>query len=695
MTPEIELCTPIRYLKGVGPERSKILAVLELHTLKDLFYFFPRRYEDRSVVKKIAELKVGELVSVHGMVMSRGLVRTRSSQSIFRAVISDGKDTFFISFFNQPYLTRIFTPKAKLALYGRVEREGNHFKMTHPEYEIFNSESIKQTLHSGRIVPIYSLTGDLTQKRMRRLLFQLTSEHWGALEEHLDKNFRHRNQLEDVFFGFREIHFPTSFETLQKAYRRLVFDEFFLLQLVIQMKKKSLKIDSKDAAHKRGEEEVARLIDSFEFTLTEGQKKTIDEITRDMKKDCFMNRLLQGDVGSGKTAVAACGIIFTTANGFQAALMAPTEVLAQQHYFTLSGLLEPFGITCEYLSGSQSSAARKVILERIASGKAQVIIGTHALIEEDVAFKNLGLVVIDEQHKFGVTQRASLKGKNTKGAHFLLMTATPIPRTLASTLYGDMDLSSIYELPKGRKPIKTLWVGEEKRRNIYELLDSVLEEGRQGYCICPLIDASEKSDLKNAVNTFEDLKKIFSHRKVGLLHGRMKAEEKKRVMREFKKGSLEILISTVVIEVGVDVPNATIMIIENAERFGLAQLHQLRGRIGRGSEESVCVLFSSTESEETFERLSAFQSTQSGFDIAEKDLELRGGGDIVGERQHGLPALRIGHLTLDASIMERARGEAIQFIEKDSKLALPENQSLRRAVDERFGINEKPVPVFS
>lgn len=690
----ISLQTPLQYIKGVGPERSKTLARLGLTSIEDALYFFPRRYEDRFPIKKISELVLEEKGCVSGLVQSRGLIRTKFGQSIFKVVIHDGASTLFGVWFNQPYLNKIFLPKSKVVFYGKAEKEGKHLKMVHPEYELLAEAGPAQTIHSGRIVPIYPLTEDLSQKGIRQFLFRVIAEHARLVKEPLAAPLRRRLTLKDRARAIREIHFPPSEAERRGAYERLVFDEFFFMQLMIQIKKAELQKENKQISHRSGEEKVSELIRSLGFELTGGQTAAIREILDDMKRERPMNRLVQGDVGSGKTAVAAAALTFTAANGFQGALMAPTEVLAQQHYFNLTQMLEPMGIVCGYLANELSLAEKDRVIAGLMDGRIQVVIGTHSLIQDAVKFKNLGLVVIDEQHKFGVFQRAALKEKAKNPPHFLLMTATPIPRTLSLTLYGDLDISVIAELPKGRKSIKTLWVGENKRKEVYEFLDQEIQKGNQGYVICPLIEEKKEFSPKSVSAAYQELSEIFSHRKVGILHGRMKSDEKKRVMKDFKDKRIEILVSTVVIEVGVDVPNASVMIIENADKFGLAQLHQLRGRVGRGAEESTCVLFSETTNPESAERLGAFESMSSGFDIAETDLNLRGAGEIVGKKQHGAPELKIGDLTKDLGILIKAKREAVQIVERDARLESSENRPLRQAIRERYGWKAmKKIPV--
>jgi ATP-dependent DNA helicase RecG len=690
MDQKTSLKTPVRYLKGVGPERQKVLERLGLRTIGDLFTFFPRRHEDRSPIRTVSELSAGEKACVRGTVTSRGLIRTRHGKSIFRLVVSDGRSTLIASWFNQPYLLKVFPPKSSVTLYGMVEKEGRHLQMIHPEYELAAAGA--QTVHSGRIVPVYPLTEDLSQKAMRQLLFGLTQDQMHLLNDPLSDARRNTAGLLDSFSAFRNIHFPESADSLKKAYERLVFDEFLVIQLAVQMKKRRLQAENRALSHASGDGEVRRMLGALGFELTPGQSAAVEDVLRDMKRARPMHRLVQGDVGSGKTVVAAAGLAFTAANGFQGALMAPTEVLAQQHAVTLTQLLEPLGMSCAYLAQGIAEDERARILAGLASGALQVVVGTHALIQENVRFRKLGLVVIDEQHKFGVAQRAALREKCASSSHLLLMTATPIPRTLAMTLYGDLDISSITELPRGRQPVRTLWVGNDRRREICAFLEAQIEKGRQGYVICPLISAKKELSPKGVLEAHRELSEFFSRRRVGLLHGKMKGAEKKRIMQDFRQGRIELLVSTVVIEVGVDVPNATVVVIENAEKFGLAQLHQLRGRVGRGAEESFCFLISDAAGDETAERLSAFERTQSGFEIAEKDLGLRGAGDLVGGRQHGLPELRIGDLARDAAILLRARQAAARVLERDPELEHGENAALKHALEARFrASDEKPA----
>ncbi|MBI3253047.1 MAG: ATP-dependent DNA helicase RecG [Candidatus Omnitrophica bacterium] len=660
---QANLRTSLRYLKGVGPERYRILNRLGLETVGDLFYFFPRRHENRSPVKRISELDFGDKECIRGRVMSRGLVRLRNGPSIFRVVLSEadgarGARPLFATWFNQPYLAKVFLPKSAVILYGKAEKKGREIQMIHPEYEIIPEGAGSKTIHFGRLAPIYPLTEDLSQKAIRQLAFGAVGNFSALLKDSLPAPARRRLGLKDTVFAFQNIHFPESEEDYRAAYRRLVFDEFFRLERFIQARRRMWQKEDPLLSHRTGEEEVGKFVESLGFSLTPGQAQAIRDILSDMKGTVPMRRLVQGDVGSGKTVVAAAALVFTAMNGFQGAFMAPTEVLAQQHFMTLSALLEPMGITCGYLAQHSTPEEKRRVLDGLASGEIGLAIGTHALIQESVRFKKLGLAVVDEQHKFGVFQRAALKKKAERPVHFLLLTATPIPRTLALTLYGDLEISVIAERPVGRAAVQTFWVAEEKRREIYHFMETAIGQGRQAYVICPLIEGGSESRAKSVTRVFEEFSRIFPLQKTGLLHGRMKSDDKRKVMKDFKERKTDILISTVVIEVGVDVPNAALMLIENAERFGLAQLHQLRGRIGRGAHESFCFLFSQNTNEETAERLRVFEETPSGFEIAEKDLAMRGAGQILGRKQHGLPELRIGDLAKDLDILEMARREA-------------------------------------
>jgi ATP-dependent DNA helicase RecG len=745
-----------RYIKGVGPKKAELLSRIGINTIEDILYYLPKRYEDRSSVVAIKDLKIGENNTVQGEIVSASLRRSKAGVPIFQAVIKDSTGTVNAVWFNRPYLADTMKKGDRLILYGRTELY-DRLQLTQPEYEVFEEEGGDRglegadkgrkltengeegkSLNIGRIVPVYALTEQLTQKYVRSIVFKVLSEYSKVLTEKLPTYIIARQKLVDIKFAIRNIHFPSNFQMLEKAYNRIVFEEFLVLQLALALRKKGTGAASAGAGHSiiaGGLSEMFK--NSLPFELTEGQKKAILDIERDMSKNKPMNRLLEGDVGSGKTVVAAHALTMAIHNGFQAVLMAPTEVLARQHFFTLSELLMPLGVNVVLLIGGMEEKNKKEIYAGIKGGSVNIVVGTHALIQEGVEFNRLGLVVIDEQHKFGVRQRAALRNKGIKGVnkglegadkgikgvnkglegadkgikgvnkglavdvnpHVLIMTATPIPRTLALTVYGDLDMSVIKEMPKGRKPVVTYWIEEDRRRQMYRFVEEELEKGRQAYVVCPLIDkgikgrmggeeeavSEEGKKASAAVETFEKLKnEIFKGYEVGLLHGRMNSKEKEKVMKDFKKGKIKVLVSTVVIEVGIDVPNATIMLIENAERFGLSQLHQLRGRIGRGAHESYCILLSNPKTDVAAERLKTIEGTLDGFEIAEVDMDMRGPGEIFGTAQHGLPEIRFGNIARDFDIMEAARKEAFALVEKDPALKEEHHRLLKAALAERF-----------
>ncbi len=694
------LKTPIRYLKGVGPKRSEELSRLGIETVEDVLYYLPARYEDRSKFTPIKDLKIGEYQTIQGEVITLSSRLARTRMPIFQIAVTDQTGIVHAIWFNQPYLKDYFRRGQKVILYGKVEKY-DKLQVVQPEYEIV-AEDEADSINIGRIVPVYPATTHLTQRHLRSLSHQVISQYTRYLIERLPTYLLAREKVVDIKFAIRNIHFPTTFANLEKAYRRIVFEEFFMLQLALALKKKDIKFKEEGLSHKVAGE----LLDSFKkalpFELTEGQKKAISDIERDMSSARPMNRLLEGDVGSGKTVVAAHALVLTIQNGFQGVLMAPTEVLARQHFIVLSELCMPLGINIVLLIGGIDPKTKKSLYSDIKEGKVSVVVGTHAVIQEGLEFKALGLAIIDEQHKFGVTQRSMLKQKGYS-PHILVMTATPIPRTLALTVYGDLDISIIKELPKGRKPIATYWVEEEKREDVYNFIKEELNKGRQAYVVCPLITNSQviprlrsaqashpsaslgTGKSQSAVEMYEKLKtEVFSGYEVGLLHGRMSSNEKEKVMRDFKKSKIKVLVSTIVIEVGIDVPNATIMLIENAEKFGLAQLHQLRGRIGRGDHESYCILLANPKTEEASRRLKAIEGTLDGFQIAEVDLNIRGPGEFFGTRQHGLPEIRFGNILKDFGIMELARKEAFSLVARDPNFREEHHRLLKEGLLYRF-----------
>lgn len=681
------LDTPVRYFKGVGPRRGEDLAALSIRTAADVLYYLPSRYEDRSKLSRIRDLKIGQPQAVKGEIVSTSSRTSRAGMPMFQATLTDGTGFAHAVWFRQPYLKDYLRKGQQVMLYGKVELY-DKVQMVSPEYEILK-DGCGHSVNMGRIVPVYPASGRLTQKYLRNLAFLAVSKYARSLQEKIPTYILARERLVDIRFAINNIHFPSGFEHLEKAYNRIVFEEFFMLQLALAMKRRSQKEELGGFGHKAGGDLVDAFRSSLGFELTGAQKKAIADIERDMSSSRPMNRLLEGDVGSGKTVVAAHALVTTVQNGFQGVMMAPTEVLARQHFISLSAMLMPLGINVALLVGGMDQASRDAAYADIASGRTDVVAGTHAIIQEAVGFRRLGLAVIDEQHKFGVTQRSLLKGKG-RSPHILVMTATPIPRTLALTVYGDLDLSVIRELPKGRKPIVTYWVEEDKREKAYGFIREQLSKGRQAYIICPLVESPSEGErrsprAKSATETFGKLKdEEFAAFSVGLLHGRMSSRDKDKVMKDFKKGRIQLLVSTVVIEVGIDVPNATVMLIENADRFGLSQLHQLRGRVGRGEHESYCILLADPKTDEAERRLNALEGTLDGFQIAEADLEMRGPGEFFGTRQHGLPEIRFGNILKDFRIMESARREAFAVVSRDPGLSEEHHRALKAALADRF-----------
>ena len=676
------LNTPVRYMKGVGPSRHSILNRLGIETVRDLFFYLPRRYEDRSNFVSISELETGKTAAIKGEVTACGMRKSKSGMFIFELAIGDRTGKIYGVWFNQPFMKKYFKVGQKIVIYGKVERY-DKLQINQPEYE-FITEEDKESIHVGRIVPIYHLTQDISQRYLRALIKAALDKYSNLAEDILPTRIRAKERLADIKFALNNIHFPLNFSNLEMARRRVVFDEFFVLQLALALRRQTSRVSDKRIAHRTSGKLISDFEQGIPFELTGGQLAAIEDIKRDMGSEKPMNRLLEGDVGSGKTVVGAYALALTVQNGFQGVLMAPTEVLAKQHYLTLSEMLMPLGVDVKLVVSQMNPGSKQAIKGQIKSGDADVVIGTHALLEEDVRFNKLGLAVIDEQHKFGVNQRSLLLAKGYN-PHVLIMTATPIPRTLALTVYGDLDISLIKELPKGRKPIATYWVDEEKRDEVYRFVKEEIKKGRQAYIICPIIDESDKVESKSAVRMYEYLRKdVFGEFRLALIHGRMRSLDKDAVMRDFKKGKTNILVSTVVIEVGIDVANASLMLVENAERFGLSQLHQLRGRVGRGEHESFCILMADPRTQAAQKRLKAISESQDGFEIAQEDLEIRGQGEFLGTRQHGLPEMRVGNILTDTEVLEEARSEAFDLVAQDPSLADERNKLLKRTLKEKF-----------
>jgi ATP-dependent DNA helicase RecG len=679
-SPSNLLKKPLQYLKGVGEAKAALFKKLDIHTVGDAILHFPRDYEDRSKLKKIAELQDGEQCSFEGAIASKiAESRPRKGLHISRGDIRDETGLIRGIWFNQPYLKNSLKPGERYIFYGAVTRKRT-FEVLNPVYEKADEE--KGPVRTCRIVPVYPATGNLTQNAIRAVIRSALEYAGGGIGEVLPAWTLEKYGLKDSKSAIANIHYPESDEAFLKARERLVFEELLLLQLALLSRKAT---DTVEKGIRFGAgPEVKKFAGTLPFRLTNAQARVFAEIERDMESGRVMNRLVQGDVGSGKTVVAVLALVKAVKSGYQGAMMVPTEILAEQHFRSMAHMLEAVGIRTALLTGSTGAKASKELLEEIREGNVDIVIGTHALLEDKVVFKRLGLVVTDEQHRFGVRQRAALSRKG-ENPDMIVMTATPIPRTLALILYGDLDISIIDELPPGRKKVETYAVDAGMRERINKFIRKQVMEGRQVYIVCPLVEESDTVEAKSAANHADELaRKVFSDLRVALIHGKMKAVEKDAAMAGFAAGETDILVSTTVIEVGVNVPNASLMVVENAERFGLAQLHQLRGRVGRGEHQSYCVLFNESRSEVAGERMKVMEKTSDGFVISEKDLELRGPGDFFGTRQHGIPDMKIANLYRDMDILKKAQEAALLLKEKDKLLQSPENKLLGLAVRERF-----------
>lgn len=728
---------PIQYAKGVGPKRAPLFEKLGLVTIEDALWYLPWRYEDRARLTSIGHLRAGEPATIAGVIRSSHARRARRrGMTILSLVVRDDTGAIEVVYFNQPYLDQVLVRDARVVMNGMVMQSQTgktRLQMRTPHFEVMEEEG-EDLLHVGRIVPIYHETKGLSSRQLRRFFKGVLDAYLPELADPLPPDLLTRHHFPELREAIKELHFPSSSQNLailnthtSAAHRRLAFEECVLLQLALAIRQRQHRVAHPGIAFQEVPEVETRLRSHLPYELTQAQRRVIAEIHRDMQQPYPMNRLVQGDVGSGKTVVALYAMATACGCGYQAALMAPTEILAEQHYLSMAPLLQALDMRAVLVKGGASPKERELILDEIKHGLAQVVIGTHALIQHDVEFDKLGLVVVDEQHKFGVLQRAALRGK---GVHpdVLVMTATPIPRTLAMTAYGDLHVSVIDQLPPGRRPIKTILFRQSERPRAYRLVKEHIQSGRQAYVVYPLVEESEKVDLDAAIQAAKRLQaEEFSALRVGLLHGRMKSEEKVRTMAAFKDGAIDILVATTVIEVGLDVPNATVMLIEHAERFGLAQLHQLRGRVGRGHHESLCLLVSSSvrktsgdgrlahgetglllgarstlpspldkkqvpvlKSSSDFsgqsakERLHAMVNCSDGFAIAEEDLRIRGPGEFLGVRQWGVPEFRVVDLVRDGVILEQARQEAFAIIERDPELAHLEHQLLKAAMLRRW-----------
>jgi ATP-dependent DNA helicase RecG len=704
MTMAIRLDTPIQFVKGVGPQRARMFETAGIHIVEDLLKYRPLRYEDRTNFRAISDLRTGQTAVVKGSVVGSGSYTTRRKGfSILETVVADQSGGILIKFFNQPYLSRILQQGRTVIVFGQPEFDSfsGRIAFLNPDFEILEPGDI--AVHTGRVVPVYRRVGKLSSKIIRQILFHILSSLPDEIEDPVPESIRCRFNFPTRAEAFSRLHFPLTRDDVPRdqflemllanqtpAHHRFIFEEFFLFQFGLfvlrgqrQLKAKRRRIQVTDRVRER----VKSILP---FHPTDAQKRVIKEIVDDLRSSRVMHRLLQGDVGSGKTIVAVQAMLLVMEHGYQTALMAPTELLAEQHFREVKKLLG--GQPCEivFLSSKVKGKERKNVLQKISEGQAQLVIGTHALIQKGVSFRKLGLVVVDEQHRFGVLQRSELMKKGEQ-ADTLVMTATPIPRSLALTAYGDLDVSVIDELPPGRKPVRTVVKTEQGRQEVYHELNRQLAQGRQIYVVYPLIEESEKLDLKTATEGAEILRSVFPDREVGLMHGKLAADEKDSLMKRFVAGEILILVSTTVIEVGIDVPNATVMVIEHAERFGLSQLHQLRGRVGRGEHGGLCVLMVDVvKTPEAFQRLDIMRRTNDGFQIAEKDLEIRGPGEFVGTRQSGVPEFLFGNIVRDRDWLELARREAEKHVSNlvntDDPGSLERCRTLLEKWQHRYGL---------
>ena len=674
----VNLEKDVKYIKGVGPNRVKLLNKLNIFTLKDLITYYPRTYEDRSKPKNIAECVDGEEALIEAVACGRISEVKLKGKNMQKLIVRDESGTATITWFNQTYLKNKFEVGNKYLFYGKVSNMFGKISITSP---VFDEKGQKN--NTGKIIPLYPLTYQLSQNVFRKIIENGLAEVSGKLEETLPKYLLDEYGLDNINEATERIHFPTDFIDFEKARERLVFEELLTTQLALLELKNSYINDEKGIKFSN-DVKMSDVINKLPFKLTNSQLRVIEEIDKDMESEKSMNRLLQGDVGSGKTVVAMCAAYKAVKCGYQAAIMAPTAILATQHLENFKKILEELEIKCELLISGITKKKKEELLERLANGEIDILIGTHALIEENVVFKNLGLVVTDEQHRFGVKQRTKIaeKGQNPD---VLVMTATPIPRTLALILYGDLDISIIDELPPNRKKIDTFAVNKSMTERVNGFIDKQIQEGRQAYIVCPLVEENEELDLKSVEKLYKQYKnEVFPKYRVEYIHGKMKQKDKDSIMEKFKKGLIDILISTTVIEVGVDVPNSNIMVIENAERFGLAQLHQLRGRVGRGEYKSYCILKYEGKGETIRQRMKVMCETNDGFIISEKDLELRGSGDFFGTMQHGLPEFKIANLFEDMKVLKQVQGIASKIIDDDPKLEKEENQLLKELIKDKF-----------
>ena len=675
----LDLNKDVKYVKTVGPNRVKLLNKLNIYTLKDLIEYYPRDYEDRSKPKNLYECIDREEVLIEAMATGRINEMHKGRMTISRLIVKDQTGTCYITWFNQGYLRDKFQPGRMYRFFGKISNKNGRLEMNSPVYD-----EIDQSKNTGKIIPIYPLTFELKQNTLRRIIENGLLEVKGQLPETLPEYILKENNLWDINNTIERIHFPIEFSDFNKARERLVFEELLTMQLALLKLKNNYEHET-DGIQFSKDVHMSNVINMLPFRLTKAQLRVLEEIDRDMESNKPMNRLLQGDVGSGKTVVAMIAAYKAVKSGYQATIMAPTAILASQHLESFKGILDELGIRTELLISNVTKKKKAEILEKLQSGEIDVLIGTHAILEENVVFKNLGLVVTDEQHRFGVKQRSTIAAKG-QNPDIIAMSATPIPRTLALILYGDLDISIIDELPPNRKKIETFAVRKNMEERVNNFIKKQIAEGRQAYIVCPLVEENEDMEgLQSVVELAEKYQKeTFSEYKVAYLHGKMKPKEKDEIMQRFKDGEIQILIATTVIEVGVNVPNASIMVVENAERFGLAQLHQLRGRVGRGEYQSYCILKYEGNGETIRQRMKVMCDTNDGFIISEKDLELRGSGDFFGTEQHGLPEFKIANLFEDMAVLKKVQGLALKIMEDDPLLEKEKNAKLNDLVKEKF-----------